>query len=158
MDQEPGEGEDWELAAMKCTQCDAEFEFTSASVQEIAVCPQCGRTHVPLQDGSLAKKLPMRSVFDKPPDPAERPLEAVEFSINPYIAPQSNVSRPKRPPRKFDSQFWRGVGCLTGGIILSIISINFLLFGSGVMPMLVIALGPALILAGMIYLFFWYGD
>lgn len=120
---------------MNCTGCSKEMDPAKKNNDGHLVCSLCGRAIVPLSHEDIAG-----------------------FAINPYAPPLPADARPKRPAQRFDKQFWWGIGCLAGGFLLSAISVNFLLFGNGVMPIYVIALGPTLILVGMMYLFFWYGD
>ena len=85
-------------------------------------------------------------------------MDPTSLKINPYASPSTSTTRPKRPPRQLDAQFWRGLGCLAVGAVLSVIGVNFLLYGEGVMPMFIVGGGPILIMVGLIYLFFWFTD
>jgi hypothetical protein len=97
-------------------------------------------------------------ILNSMPEPIKKPPEQVEVSVNPYKSPSFDVPRPKRPPRRLNGQFWRGIACLIAGSFLTALSVYWFLYGTGFMLMVIIALGPALILAGFIYLFFWYDD
>lgn len=88
----------------------------------------------------------------------EESSDIPSFAINPYASPSTSTSRPQKPPRQIDNNLLRGLGCLAGGIVLTIIGVNFLFFGSGVMPFFVVGGGPILLMVGLIYLFFWFTD
>jgi hypothetical protein len=144
---------------MKCAGCRSSIDATNVNAIGLIVCPHCGRAHeqsAAMNDASGGGT--PENPFREQSSFREESSDIPSFAINPYASPSSSPSRAKKPPRKLDNNLLLGIGCLAGGIVLTIIGVNFLFFGSGVMPFFVVGGGPILLMVGLIYLFFWFTD